>query len=312
MAYKCTHCSYPSHVTRTTTVGEQIRRERKCDHPEHPHTFSTVEAPESQGMLVVRRSGAVEPFERRRKLENSIRLAAVGGLGSTAAASIAEDVVLRLNPTPGHPVPTIDIGRAVIEVLKLRAPMASIRYATVFLGARGLIKDEADLADWVRANVLTSHKPRKLDPARPSWVIKHRKANEALAQAEDFNLRKLWNGLDKAMKGLGVNGTPYDSATYPVALGSILAYVLDEVRGQQLVSSGQLSGAILRVLRSVAPLAYLRYAIPAKSYTTAAVFLEECVGITKFPSPPIDLTGYEEAGAEIAKEVQKWKEKNGI
>ncbi|WP_433169880.1 hypothetical protein [Kribbella sp. CA-247076] len=305
--YECAICGAETRVSRTTVLGgTTARRERICAGPEQ-HTTFTVERPEEPELLVVRASGDVEPFDRRNKLEYSIRLAAVSTISrDPQITKIADAVLRRLDPQPRRPIPTVVIGDAVLTELKTAAPLAAIRYATTFLGKRGRIKNSEDLATWITTNVLPNGVPEARNPSRPVFVIKRRKATEPTGQGEDFSLIKLWWAVKRATRGLGLNGKDYDAAEYETALGSVAAYVLAQLHGQPIVTSGQISAEVLRVLRSVSPLAALRYSIPMKSYTTAEAFLDECVSLTQYPPAPIDLGPYAEAGAALAEEVRKW------
>ncbi|MET9274229.1 ATP cone domain-containing protein [Kribbella sp. NPDC003557] len=305
--FECPVCREGTRVSRTTMIdGTSAKRERVC-FSKPPHTFVTIETTAQPELLVVRASGQVAPFDRE-KLERSIRQAAASTIPrDPQITKIADEALRILAPQPRVPIPTADLGDAVLLVLKRTTPVAAVRYATTFLAKRGRIDGPEDLATWLKTEILPKAQPALMDPSRPVFVIKSRRSNEPVGQGEDFSLIKLWDGLSRATRGLGLNGKAYDAAGYDDAVGSVAAWILDQLRAQPIVTTGQISAETLRVLRSVCPLGSLRYSILVKSYTTASAVLDECQSLTEYPPAPIDLTQYEEAGAALAEEVRAWK-----
>lgn len=304
--YRCPICGGDTKVTRTTVIGgTTARRQRLCA---DGHRFETSETPLTPDWLVRRSDDRIEPFDRRHRLERSIRKAGSGILTDRHVATVADAVVTRLDPQPRTPVSTEDIGNAVLLELRTTSVTSALRYATIFLSKRGQIHDAADLAEWIRETIGPARRTR-IEPDRPLEVVKRRRAGDQADLREDFQLVKLWAGLEAATAGLGFQGDSYDPVTYSHSLGAIAAAVLDDVRGQPIVTSGQLSAAALRVLRSVSPLGYLRFSIVAKGYSGTQAFLDECDGLTEVPGAPIDLSDYADQGAALAKEVAAWRQR---
>lgn len=127
-----------------------IRRRRACIGCSR--RFTTFERFEEVSLVVVKRSGDREPFDRE-KVAVGIRLAAkgrpieadeAGGLDELITA--IEDVV---RVEGGTEVTTEAVGRAVLEQLREADPVAAIRFASVYLGFD-------DVADFEREVTLLS------------------------------------------------------------------------------------------------------------------------------------------------------------
>jgi transcriptional repressor NrdR len=130
--------------SRQADDGTAIRRRRACI--DCGGRFTTFERLEEVSLVVVKRSGEREPFERE-KVAAGIRLAAKGrpieadgGAGLDELITAIEDAV-RIEG--GAEVSSEAVGRVVLEQLREADPVAAIRFASVYLGFD-------DLADFER------------------------------------------------------------------------------------------------------------------------------------------------------------------
>jgi transcriptional repressor NrdR len=135
--------------SRQADDGTSIRRRRACI--ECGRRFTTFERLEETALVVVKRSGHREPFDRE-KVATGIRLAAKGrpieadGGDSLDVLVTAIEDALRVE---GGEVSSEAVGRAVLEQLREADPVAAIRFASVYLGFD-------DLADFEREVTLLS------------------------------------------------------------------------------------------------------------------------------------------------------------
>lgn len=136
--------------SRQADDGLSIRRRRACI--ECGRRFTTFERLEDVSLLVVKRSGHREPFERE-KVAAGIRLAAKGrpieadgGASLDELITAIEDIV---RMEGGTEVSTETVGRIVLEQLREVDPVAAIRFASVYLGFD-------DVADFEREITLLS------------------------------------------------------------------------------------------------------------------------------------------------------------
>ena len=152
-AVRCPSCgSFDDKVidSRQADDGTSIRRRRACI--DCGRRFTTFERLEEVSLVVVKRSGHREPFERE-KVAAGIRLAAKGrpieadgGAEIDELITAVEDIV---RVEGGAEVTSETVGRVVLEQLREVDPIAAIRFASVYLGFD-------DVADFEREVTLLS------------------------------------------------------------------------------------------------------------------------------------------------------------
>jgi transcriptional repressor NrdR len=117
--------------SRATDDGAAIRRRRSC--PDCGFRFTTYERMEEVPLVVVKRSGAKEPFDRA-KIVSGVRSAAKGRPVSAdqidALATEVEDA-MRLE---GPEVTTAQVGLAVLDALRVLDEVVYMRFASVYKG----------------------------------------------------------------------------------------------------------------------------------------------------------------------------------
>lgn len=133
--------------SRQADDGCSIRRRRAC--VDCGRRFTTFERLEEVALVVVKRSGERESFERD-KVATGIRLAAKGrpmeSDDTLEALITAVEDTIRIE---GNEVTSEAVGRAVLEQLREVDPVAAIRFASVYLGFD-------DLSDFEREVTLLS------------------------------------------------------------------------------------------------------------------------------------------------------------
>ncbi|HHW50595.1 MAG TPA: transcriptional repressor NrdR, partial [Pseudoclavibacter sp.] len=126
----CPFCRHPdSRVvdSRTTDDGTAIRRRRQC--PACGRRFSTTE---TASLLVVKRSGVVEPFSRQ-KIVTGVRKACQGRpVTESDLALLAQQVEETVRATGMSQVDANDIGLAILPPLRELDEVAYLRFASVY------------------------------------------------------------------------------------------------------------------------------------------------------------------------------------
>lgn len=126
----CPFCRHPdSRVvdTRSSDDGLTIRRRRQC--PRCDRRFTTTE---SASLLVVKRSGVVEPFSRDKVIEG-VRKACQGRPVTDAdLATVAQSVEEAIRATGVSQIDANDIGLAVLPPLRELDEVAYLRFASVY------------------------------------------------------------------------------------------------------------------------------------------------------------------------------------
>jgi transcriptional repressor NrdR len=116
--------------TRASRGGRAVRRRRECT--VCGARFTTYEYVEERPVQVLKRSGAVEEFDRG-KLLDSIRVAcAKRPVSASAMEQLVDDVEDDLSRDAGVEVPSIRLGALVMDRLRPLDRVAYVRFASVY------------------------------------------------------------------------------------------------------------------------------------------------------------------------------------
>ncbi len=128
---KCPTCGHgATTVIETQQNGKGVHRSRECQGC--AARFATYEQPEIARVLVRKRDGRREQFQRE-KLLASLRLSArKRGLAAGAIEAIVEDVERRIAAGGRDEVPSRVIGEIAIGHLRTLDPIAYIRFASAY------------------------------------------------------------------------------------------------------------------------------------------------------------------------------------
>ena len=128
----CRHDDTKVIDSRSAEDGSAIRRRRAC--PECAYRFTTYERLESVPLMVAKRSGGREPFDRA-KVVFGVRSACKGRPVNDeqidALAEMVEDD-MRLAQVAGTEITSSTVGHAVLERLRALDEVAYVRFASVY------------------------------------------------------------------------------------------------------------------------------------------------------------------------------------
>lgn len=140
------HCPFCKHDdsrvvdSRSSEDGTSIRRRRQC--PECGRRFTTVE---SAQLVVVKRSGATEPFSRD-KVVGGVRKACQGRpVTEGQLAVLAQRVEDVLRAQGSAEIPTHEVGLAILGPLRELDTVAYLRFASVYRAFESLEDFEAEI-----------------------------------------------------------------------------------------------------------------------------------------------------------------------
>ncbi|HXD26056.1 MAG TPA: transcriptional regulator NrdR [Propionibacteriaceae bacterium] len=167
------HCPYCRNTdskvldSRTTDDGGSIRRRRQC--PSCERRFTTLE---QMQLVVVKRSGVVEPFTRD-KVINGVRKACKG-------RPVTEDQLARLGQLVedslralGQPeIPADEVGVAILGPLRELDQVAYLRFASVYRQFRSVDDFEAEIA-----LLRVEQEPTGIEPLVPDRLADHKISN---------------------------------------------------------------------------------------------------------------------------------------
>lgn len=141
------HCPFCHHHdsrvldSRVAEDGASIRRRRQC--PACERRFTTVE---QMQLVVVKKSGVIEPFSRD-KVVAGVRKACAGRPVTDAdLARLGQQVEEALRAAGCAEVPTEEVGVAICKPLSALDPVAYLRFASVYKHFHSLDDFEAEIS----------------------------------------------------------------------------------------------------------------------------------------------------------------------
>lgn len=148
--------------SRASEDGSSIRRRRQC--PACERRFTTVE---QMQLVVVKKSGVVEPFSRD-KVVQGVRKACKGRpVSDVDLAKLGQRVEEALRSSGMAEVPTEEVGLAILAPLSELDPVAYLRFASVYKHYES-VDDFAAEIDAMRVestSVKPARRPRASSPA---------------------------------------------------------------------------------------------------------------------------------------------------
>lgn len=140
------HCPYCRHSdsrvldSRVAEDGSSIRRRRECR--ECQRRFTTLE---TMQLVVVKRSGVVEPFSRDKVIQG-VRKACKGRPVTEAQlAKLGQRVEESIRSSGQAEVPAVQVGIAILGPLSELDEVAYLRFASVYLNYQSVDDFEAEI-----------------------------------------------------------------------------------------------------------------------------------------------------------------------
>ena len=130
---KCPFCGYSESKvidSRPADEGSSIRRRREC--LSCGKRFTTYETVESLPMVVVKKDGSRQSFERRKVLGGMIRACEKRPVPLADLEKIAAEIEQDLQNSMEREISTEAIGEKVMERLKSVDQVAYVRFASVY------------------------------------------------------------------------------------------------------------------------------------------------------------------------------------
>jgi transcriptional repressor NrdR len=128
--------------SRPAEGGVAIRRRRECNACRRRYT--TFERIEEVGLVVVKRDGSKEPFDRE-KLAASIRKALAGRPVTATEVEIMVDRILARLRRRGPEIASSLVGQEVLSALRRADEVAYVRFASVYKEFEGVADFQREL-----------------------------------------------------------------------------------------------------------------------------------------------------------------------
>lgn len=130
---KCPFCNYPDSKvvdSRPTDEGTSIRRRRECLHC--LKRFTTYETVERLPLMLVKRDGTREPYNRNKLLSGVMKACEKRPVPQARLEQLVDSVEQKLFGTLESEISSQKIGEMVMQELKNVDEVAYVRFASVY------------------------------------------------------------------------------------------------------------------------------------------------------------------------------------
>jgi transcriptional repressor NrdR len=138
----CGHLEDKVVDSRESREGESIRRRREC--LKCGRRFTSYERLEEVPILIVKKDGRREPFDRQKLLRGIMAACQKRPVSLAQLEEAAGDIQAKLMEHPDREIPSLLLGERVMDALKVIDSVAYVRFASVY-------RDFKDLPDFVKA-----------------------------------------------------------------------------------------------------------------------------------------------------------------
>ena len=141
----CQHLEDRVIDSRASREGRAVRRRRECIRC--ARRFTTYEYIEERPLQVIKRTGEIEPYDRRKILRSIEVAAAKRPVSVTDIDAIVEEIEHHLDRTDATEVETRRLGEMVMERLKALDHIAYVRFASVYRNFQDLTEFYDEIKD---------------------------------------------------------------------------------------------------------------------------------------------------------------------
>ena len=138
----CGHLEDKVVDSRESREGDSIRRRREC--LKCGRRFTSYERLEEVPILIVKKDGRREPFDRQKLLRGVMAACQKRPVSLSRLEEAVGDIQARLMEHPDREIPSRTLGELVMDALKGIDSVAYVRFASVY-------RDFKDLPDFVKA-----------------------------------------------------------------------------------------------------------------------------------------------------------------
>lgn len=130
---KCPYCGHPESKvidSRPADENASIRRRREC--LSCAKRFTTYETVESLPMVVIKKDGSRQSFDRQKVLRGMIRACEKRPVPLAKLERIADEIEQELQNSMEREIRTEDVGEKVMDRLRKVDQVAYVRFASVY------------------------------------------------------------------------------------------------------------------------------------------------------------------------------------
>ncbi|HWQ08561.1 MAG TPA: transcriptional regulator NrdR, partial [Holophaga sp.] len=138
----CGHLEDKVVDSRESREGDSIRR--RCECLKCGRRFTSYERLEEVPILIVKKDGRREPFDRQKLLRGVMAACQKRPVSLARLEEVVGDIQSKLMEQPDREIPSRRLGELVMDALKGLDSVAYVRFASVY-------RDFKDLPDFVKA-----------------------------------------------------------------------------------------------------------------------------------------------------------------
>ena len=130
---KCPFCGHEEDKvvdSRASGEGASIRRRREC--LSCSKRFTTYEHVEEQPLMIIKKDGRREPFDRHKLLAGLVKACEKRPVSMDDLERLVDDLERELSQQFEREVPSREIGERVMKRLHALDPVAYVRFASVY------------------------------------------------------------------------------------------------------------------------------------------------------------------------------------
>jgi len=130
---KCPYCAHPESKvvdSRPADEGSSIRRRREC--LECHKRFTTYETMESLPLIVIKRDGRRQAFDRNKLLGSMLKACEKRSVSVATLEKLTDEIEQCVQNEMEREIPSTEIGELVMEKLKDVDEVSYVRFASVY------------------------------------------------------------------------------------------------------------------------------------------------------------------------------------
>ncbi len=130
---RCPFCSHQEDKvvdSRASSDELSIRRRRECLHC--GKRFTTYEHVEAQPLMIIKKDGRREPFDRQKLLAGLVKASEKRPVSMESLEQLVDEVERELSQQFDREVPSREVGERVMKKLHSLDPVAYVRFASVY------------------------------------------------------------------------------------------------------------------------------------------------------------------------------------
>lgn len=180
---RCPFCQFPDNrvlESRSAESGQSVRRRRECLRCNR--RFTTYERIEFVPIVVIKRNGERESFDRSKLLKGIVRACEKTGVPHMQLENLVDEIEAELQQQAVREVSSYEIGEVVLKHLQNLNEVAYIRFASVYKQFQG-IKDFVEILNHLEESA-ANRSQSSAEPESTETLLTDSPSSEALSGAD--------------------------------------------------------------------------------------------------------------------------------